>query len=115
MTNFTAHFIISAFVALVDIIPLLARRHPWRYNLAMYWQALVTGIVIFSLSLPGLSWWMQGPLIAVALSFPFYLLPAIRGAYVWYVAVFNSLVLGFVYSLILHSLPQIAGFFSTAA
>lgn len=114
-SNFQPHLIISAFVAFLDIVPLLVKHRPWRYNASMFLQTLTAGLVIFSLTLPSLPWWAQGPVIAVVLSLPQLILPLVRGAYVWYVALLNSMVVGFVFSLIHRSLPAIAGFFSSAA
>lgn len=113
--NFFPFLIISAFVAFLDILPLLIKRRPWRYNTSMFVQTLVAGMVIFAVSLPALPWWAQGPVIAVVLSLPMLILPLVRGAYVWYGALLNSIVVGFVFSLIHHSLPAIASFFSAAA
>lgn len=115
MPNFLPIFIISAILALFDIIPLLARRRPWRYNMAMYWQALITAIAIFVVVLPSVPWWGQGPLIATALLMPQLILPLVRGAYVWYVALLNAIVFGFACSLVKLSLADIGHFFAAAA
>ena len=38
---------ISAFVALLDILPFIYKRCPWRYKAAVYFQVIATGMVVF--------------------------------------------------------------------
>lgn len=115
MKTLTAYFIISGFVALIDIVPLLARRYPGKYCLSVFLQYLFVGVVIFYITLPVLPWWAQGPVMAVCLSLPALLRPAARGAHAWYIVVLNAIVVGFVVSFIKTHLPGIAHFFSAAA
>ncbi len=109
------YFIISAFVALLDIVPLLVRHMPWRYSCSQFLQIVTAGMVIFIIDLPTVPWWGQGIIIAVWMTLPVIILPAARGAYVWYKALLNSVVVGAVFSLTDHFLPDIARSFSTAA
>lgn len=110
--NLLPYLIISAFVAFLDILPLLIKRRPWRYNCSLFLQVLITGLVVFTVSLTGLPWWAVGSVIAVVLALPQLALPSVRGAYPWYAAVLNYAVVGLVFSVIKRSLPTIAGFFT---
>ena len=86
--NLLPFFLISAFVALLDILPFIYKRCPWRYKAAVYFQVFATGMVVFCIS-PGL-------------------LPPVRGAYAWYATLLNSLGMGLLFAFIRHSLTKIA-------
>lgn len=115
MQSFLAYLLISGFVALLDVVPLLARRRPGRYCLSVFLQYLFTGMVIFYVTLPVLPLWAQGPVMALCLCLPSVLQPAARGAYTWYFSLLNALVVGLVVSFLKLHLPSIAHFFSAAA
>lgn len=106
------YFLISAFVALLDILPMLIGRRPWRCSLALYVQVAATGLVVFMTDLTALPWWLGGPVAALVLALPQLLQPAPRGAYAWYVALPNFLAVGFAFAAIRHYLPDVARFFS---
>lgn len=110
--NLLPYIIISAFVAFLDLLPLLFKRRPWRYNCSLFLQVLITGLVVFTVSQTGLPWWAVGSAIAIVLALPQLVLPSVRGAYPWYAALINYAVVGLVFSLIKQSLPAIAGLFS---
>lgn len=59
MQTLFAYFVISAFVALLDVLPLLWRHRPRAVCWALFLQCLFAGVVVFSLSLPGVPWWLE--------------------------------------------------------
>lgn len=115
MQTLLAYLLISGFVALIDIVPLLAKRYPGKYCLSVFLQYLFAGVAIFYITLPALPWWAQGPVVALCLCLPSVLRPAARGAYAWYLALLNALLVGFALSFVKTHLPGIAHFFSAAA
>lgn len=115
MKHLLAYFVISALVALIDILPLLVKRHPMLYSLSVFLQCLFVGIIIFCLTLPWLPWWAQGPTVAFCLALPEALRPAVKGGYAWYFVLLNALVAGFCFALVKHYLPAMLAFLSAAA
>lgn len=110
--NLLPFVIISAIVALLDVVPLFYRRCTKRYLWAVFTQMLVTGLVIFLMAPLPMPWWVAGPVVAVALLLPQLILPPVRGAYEWYGSLLNAVVAGFVFALIRRSLSEIAVFFT---
>ena len=97
--NLLPFFLISAFVALLDILPFIYKRCPWRYKAAVYFQVFATGL---------LPWWATGLAVGVLLVLPRLILPPVRGAYAWYATLLNSLGMGLLFAFIRHSLTKIA-------
>jgi TctA family transporter len=112
MYNFPAHLVLAAFVAFVDTLPPVFKQRPPRYCWALFFQTLVTGLVVFSIDLPLVPWWALGTLVALFLAFPSLLLPPMRGAYRWTTAVGNYALVGLVFSLLRHFLAAIAHSFT---
>lgn len=111
-SNLLPYILISAFVAIVDILPLLFKSKPWRYSLAMFFQVLALGMVVFCFSPTIMPWWAVGLTSGFLLILPHLILPPMRGAYEWYVTLMNSLVIGLFFALVKHSLSSIATYFT---
>lgn len=110
--NLLPFILISAFVALIDIIPSLFKNKPWRYSLAIFFQVFALGMVVFCFSPSAMPWWAAGLASGFFLILPHLIMPPIRGAYEWYVTILNSLVLGLFFALVKHSLSNIATYFT---
>lgn len=67
--NLLPFFLISAFVALLDILPFIYKRCPWRYKAAVYLQVFATGMVVFCISPGLLPWWATGLAVGACLFF----------------------------------------------
>lgn len=106
--NLLPFFLISAFVALLDILPFIYKRCPWRYKAAVYFQVFATGMVVFCISPGLLPWWATGLGVGALLVLPRLILPPVRGAYAWYASLLNSLGMGLLFAFIRHSLTKIA-------
>lgn len=106
--NLLPFFLISAFVALLDILPFIYKRCTWRYKAAVYFQVFATGMVVFCISPGLLPWWATGLAVGALLVLPRLILPPVRGAYAWYASLLNSLGMGLLFAFIRHSLTKIA-------
>ena len=106
--NLLPFFLISAFVAFIDVVPLLFKKRPWRYTLTVFVQVLTIGLVVFCLAPALMPWWATGLSAGLLIILPRLILPPIRGAYEWYATLLNGLCAGLLFALIRHSLTQIA-------
>lgn len=55
---------------IIDIAPMVARRMDTRSILSAFAHYVVVSIVIVNIDLPGVAWWLQGSLIALAMAVP---------------------------------------------
>lgn len=106
--NLLPFFLISAFIALLDILPFINKKYPWRYKAAVYFQVFATGMVVFSISPGLLPWWATGLAVGALLILPRLILPPVRGTFTWYATLLNSLGMGLLFAFIRHSLTEIA-------
>ena len=110
--NLLPFFLISAFVALIDILSLLFKKKHWRYTLAVFVQVIAIGMTVFCLTPELKPWWAVGPAAGLLLTLPRLILPPVRGAAAWYAALLNGVFAGLLFALVRHSLTRIAVFFT---
>jgi hypothetical protein len=113
MTNNLLPFIVlSAVVAGLDIVPLLFRKLTWRYRLSVFTNIFVLGLVVLFIGHTGLPWWLIGIVAGLLLVAPRLILPPARGTMTWKATLANSLIVGFIFSLVRHYLQTLAQWFA---
>ena len=78
----------------VDVIPMLLKKFPKASCLSAFIQYVVVAIVIFHIHLPGLSWWLEGALVSLAMALPVLVVVAEKERKSVPVIAVNALVLG---------------------
>jgi hypothetical protein len=62
--------IIGIMAGIIDILPMAIQKMDKRSILSAFLQYFFVSIVIVNSNLPGIVWWLQGSIIALALSIP---------------------------------------------
>lgn len=62
--------LIGVVAGVIDIIPMLIQKLSKRAIVSAFLQYFFVAIVIVNLDLPGIAWWLQGSVIALALALP---------------------------------------------
>ena len=84
---------------LLDIAPMLLKKMPARAILSAFLQYFFVAIIIVHIKLPGLTWWLSGPIIALALSIPIMLIIAGNDQKSLPIIGTMAIILGFLISL----------------
>jgi hypothetical protein len=61
---------IGVVAGIIDIIPMAVRKLERKAVLSAFLQYFFVSIVIVNMRLPGIAWWLQGSVIALALALP---------------------------------------------
>ena len=62
--------LIGIVAGVIDIIPMIIQKLSRRAIISAFLQYFFVSIVIVNIDLPGIVWWLQGSLIALALALP---------------------------------------------
>jgi hypothetical protein len=70
MKSITVSMIIGIMAGIIDILPMAIQKMDKRSILSAFLEYFFVSIVIVNSNLPGIVWWLQGSIIALALSIP---------------------------------------------
>jgi hypothetical protein len=70
MKSLTISIAIGVAAGLIDIAPMVAQKMDKRATVSAFLQYFFVSIVIVHISIPGVVWWLQGSLVALALAIP---------------------------------------------
>jgi hypothetical protein len=62
--------IIGIFAGIIDIVPMIIQKLDKRAILSAFLQYFFVSIIIVNIDLPGISWWLEGGIISLALATP---------------------------------------------
>ena len=86
--------LIGIFFGFVDIIPMLIQKLPKRANISAFLQYFFVSIVIVFIDLPGIVWWLKGPLVALCLSVPIIIIASEKDKKSIFIIGLMSIILG---------------------
>lgn len=102
MKNYLVAVVIGIIIGVIDIIPMIIQKLPKRANVSAFTQYLFVSIVICFIDFPGISWWLEGPIISLGLAIPVIIIASEKDSKSKYIIGSMSVVLGFVISLLKH-------------
>ncbi|MBN1186644.1 MAG: hypothetical protein JXR90_15440 [Spirochaetes bacterium] len=70
MRTLLVSMIIGIAAGIIDILPMIIQKMDKRSILSAFLQYFFVSIIIVNINLPGIIWWLQGSLIALALASP---------------------------------------------
>jgi len=70
MSSFVISLLIGIVAGLIDITPMLLQKLDKRALFSAFSQYLFAGIIIVHCDIPGIVWWLEGGLIALAMAIP---------------------------------------------
>lgn len=98
MDHFTLSLAAGAAAGVLDVLPMIAQRLPFRQCLSAFCTYLFAGILIFHSNLPYLPWWADGMAVAGMLALPVMLLFTGKERKAVPIVAVNALLLGFLLS-----------------
>ncbi len=70
MRTLVVSMIIGVVAGIIDILPMIIQKMDKRPILSAFLQYFFVSIIIVNSNLPGIIWWLQGSIIALALAIP---------------------------------------------
>jgi hypothetical protein len=70
MKSYLISMAIGAAAGFIDIVPMIAQKLEKRAIVSAFLHYFLVSIVIVNINLPGIVWWLQGSVIAFALTLP---------------------------------------------
>lgn len=70
MKIYLISMLIGLVAGLVDILPMILQKQEKSAIISAFLQYFFISIIIVNIDLPGIAWWLQGGLIALALALP---------------------------------------------
>jgi hypothetical protein len=70
MRTLVVSMIIGVVAGIIDILPMVIQKMDKRSVLSAFLQYFFVSIIIVNINLPGVIWWLQGSIIALALAIP---------------------------------------------
>lgn len=99
MDHFTISLCAGAVAGVVDILPMIAQKLPFRSCLSAFLTYLFAGVLIYQTNLPYLPWWADGMAVTLMLALPVLLTFTGKERKAIPFILVNTLVLGFLLSL----------------
>lgn len=99
MDHFTLSLCVGAAAGVVDVIPMLAQKLPFRSCLSAFAVYFFAALIIFYSNLPYLPWWADGMAVTVMMSLPVVLTFTGRDRKAIPIVLANALLLGFLISV----------------
>jgi hypothetical protein len=93
---------IGLFFGLVDIIPMILQKLPKRANISAFMQYFFVSLVISFIDLPGIVWWLEGSIVALALAVPIIIVASEKDKKVIFIIGSMAMILGALISLTTH-------------
>ena len=101
-------YLVALFIGLlfgiIDIIPMIIMKLPKRANTSAFFQYFVVSLVINFIDLPGIVWWLEGPIVALCLAIPIIIIASEKDRKSVFIIGSMAIILGTLISLITHLL-----------
>jgi hypothetical protein len=92
-----------------DILPMLVKKMDRRAIVSAFLQYFFVSIIIGLIDIPGVIWWLEGSLIALALSLPIVIIVSVNDKKAVPIILSMACVLGALIGLAIHFLKGCAG------
>lgn len=99
MTHFTLSIAVGAAAGLLDVVPMIAQRLPFRSCLSAFCTYFFAAIIVFYSDLPYLPWWADGMGVTLMMALPVLLTFTGRERKAIPVILVNALLLGLLISV----------------
>ncbi len=76
MNSILISMIIGIAAGLIDILPMILQKQEKSAIISAFLQYFFVSIIILHVTLPGIAWWLQGGLIALAMALPIVIIVA---------------------------------------
>ena len=86
--------LIGIIAGLIDILPMFIQKMNKRSILSAFLQYFFVSIIIININLPGVIWWLQGGIIALALAIPIIIIVSEKDSKATPVIAAMSIILG---------------------
>jgi hypothetical protein len=93
----------------VDILPMIIKKMDRRAIVSAFLQYFFVSIVIGLIDIPGVIWWLEGSLIALALSLPIVIIVSVNDVKAVPVILSMACILGALIGLAIHYMKGFAG------
>ena len=95
MDHLTLSLVVGAAAGVLDVIPMLAQKLPFRSCLSAFAVYLFAAVLVFYSDLPYLPWWADGMAVTVMISLPVVMTFTGRDRKAIPIVLANALLLGF--------------------
>lgn len=104
MRTLVISMMIGIVVGIIDILPMIIQKMDKRAILSAFFQYFFVSIIIININLPGIIWWLQGSIIALALSIPIIIIVSEKDRKAVPIIATMSIILGALISIFGHFL-----------
>ena len=100
MKSYIIAGLIGILFGFLDIIPMIIQKLPRRANISAFLQYFFVSMVIAFIDLPGIIWWLEGPIVALCLSVPIIVIASEKDKKTIFIIGSMSIILGALISLV---------------
>jgi len=93
---------IGIVAGIIDILPMVLQKMDKRAILSAFLQYFFVSIIIININIPGVVWWLQGSIIALALSLPVIVIVSGKEQKAVPIIAMMSIVLGAIIGIVGH-------------
>lgn len=104
LDHFTLSLVVGGVAGVLDVIPMIAQKLPFRSSLSAFCTYLFAAVIIFYSDLPYLPWWADGMGVTVMMAIPVVLTFTGKERKAIPIILLNALLLGFLISVAEHYL-----------
>lgn len=102
MRTIIISIVIGIVAGIIDILPMMIQKMDKRSIISAFLQYFFVSIVIVNINLPGIVWWLQGSIIALALVMPIIIIVSEKDIKAVPVIASMSIILGTLISIAGH-------------
>jgi len=102
MNSIIGSIIVGIFAGIIDTLIMIIKKMDKYAIISAFIQYLVVSFIIAHINIPGISWWVEGPLISLLMIIPVVVIIAKNENKAIPIIIMNALVLGLLISIALH-------------
>lgn len=104
MNSILGSLLIGAVAGLFDVLPMLLKKMDKHACASAFIQYVVAAFIIIHINIPGISWWIEGPLVSLLMAIPILVIVSKTDSKAIPVITMNALALGTLISIAGHYL-----------
>ena len=102
MDSIIGSIIVGIFAGIIDTLPMILKKMDKFATISAFIQYLVVSFIIAHINIPGISWWIEGPLVSLLMIIPVVIIIAKNENKAVPIVIMNALLLGLLIGIALH-------------
>lgn len=104
MNSIIGSLIVGIIAGLIDAVPMILKKMDKTASFSAFFQYVVVSFVVAHIDVPGISWWIEGPLVSLLMIIPVIIIVGKSDKKSIPIITINAIILGLLISLGIHYL-----------